>query len=90
MTDTIIHMLVMPKYKAGDPAPSGHLQWHEWAEVQERAGLRSKQCVRCKKWHHPQSMSKATETVQKRTRKGLVNVDAPVCIKCDNEQKGQA
>ncbi len=42
-------------YKAGDPAPSGYLDWHAWATAQHRAGLRQ---VRCSdgKWRYPQEI----------------------------------
>ena len=26
-------------FKPGDQAPAGYLAWHEWAEVQHKAGL---------------------------------------------------
>ena len=35
---------VQPTFKAGDPAPEGYLAWHDWAEVQHKAGLRQKRC----------------------------------------------
>ena len=43
-----------PKYKPGDPRPSGYLEWHEWARVQHRAGLRQRRCPKCLLWHWPQ------------------------------------
>jgi len=42
-------LCVQPGFKPGDQAPSGYLAWHEWAEVQHKAGLRQKQCGRCGK-----------------------------------------
>lgn len=41
-------------YKKGDPAPTGYIAWHAWADVQHRAGLRQKQCARCLLWYFPQ------------------------------------
>lgn len=41
-------------YKAGDPAPSGYNDWHEWASVQHKAGLRAQPCSFCGKWRFPQ------------------------------------
>ncbi len=35
-----------PDFKPGDQAPEGYLAWHEWAEVQHKAGLRPKECGR--------------------------------------------
>jgi len=31
-------MTIAGKFKPGDPAPTGYLEWHEWAEVQHRDG----------------------------------------------------
>ena len=42
-TGMLVHLLIMPTYKPGDPAPTGYLQWHEWAEVQWKAGLRQRE-----------------------------------------------
>lgn len=50
-------------WKPGDQPPSGYLAWHAWAEVQERAGLQSKQCVRCELWRYPQEMSKQKDGI---------------------------
>ena len=50
----LVCLLVMPKYKPGDPAPEGYLQWHEWASVQHKAGLRQRWCPVCGKWFYPQ------------------------------------
>ena len=44
-------------YKAGDPPPSGYLDWHEWAAVQHKAGLRQRLCVRCDRYRYPQEMA---------------------------------
>lgn len=46
-----------PDFKPGDQAPDGYLAWHEWAEVQHKAGLRQKECGRCGKWKYPQELS---------------------------------
>lgn len=54
MKSTLICLLVMPNYKSGDPAPEGYLQWHEWARVQQLAGLRQKACRECGRWLYPQ------------------------------------
>jgi hypothetical protein len=44
-------------YKPGDPPPDGYLNWHAWAEVQDKAGLRQKRCSRCGLWKFPQELS---------------------------------
>ena len=35
----VVCILEQDKYKPGDPPPTGYLEWHEWAEVQRKAGL---------------------------------------------------
>ncbi len=52
----IICLLVEKSYKAGDPAPSGYLDWHQWAKVQHNAGLRQKKCALCRKWLFPREL----------------------------------
>lgn len=49
----IVCLLAGRDYKPGDPPPDGYLAWHEWAEVQHKAGLRQRQCL-CGKWVFPQ------------------------------------
>lgn len=44
-------------FKPGDLPPSGYLNWHAWAEVQDKAGLRQKQCSRCGLWRFPQELN---------------------------------
>lgn len=48
---------VQPAFKPGDPAPDGYLAWHEWAEVQHKAGLRQTKCSACLRWKYPQEMN---------------------------------
>ena len=31
-------------YKPGDPPPTGYCDWHEWARIQDKAGLRQVRC----------------------------------------------
>jgi hypothetical protein len=51
-------ILVMPRFKPGDPPPSeGYLQWHEWADVQRKAGIRQVKCPSCGLWRTPQELS---------------------------------
>jgi hypothetical protein len=47
-------ILVMLEFKPGDMPPSGYLEWHEWARVQERAKLRQRRCRHCGRWLYPQ------------------------------------
>jgi hypothetical protein len=47
-------VLIVPFFKAGDPPPEGYMEWHEWARVQHRAGLRQRRCWSCGLWRFPQ------------------------------------
>lgn len=70
-------------YKPGDPAPIGYLEWHEWADVQIKAGLKQQQCGKCSKWFFPQELSDKTIETNARTAKGArVRLSDPVCIGC--------
>lgn len=59
-------------WKPGDQPPkdaSDYLGWHEWAEVQHKAGLRQKQCGGCGLWKYPQELSdKVVETTLHRDK----------------------
>ena len=33
-------LLVTPLFRVGDPRTEGYLEWHEWARIQYRGGLR--------------------------------------------------
>lgn len=48
------HIDIAPQFRAGDPPPAGYCDWHEWARVQHRAGLRQDQCPGCGRWMFPQ------------------------------------
>lgn len=50
----IVCILAPGSYLAGDQPPSGYIQWHEWARVQYRAGLRQHRCTVCGLWKFPQ------------------------------------
>jgi len=49
-------VLVMPKFNPGDLPPSGYLEWHEWADVQRKAGIKQSCCTRCCKLKTPQEV----------------------------------
>ena len=72
-----------PDYKPGDQAPEGYLEWHEWAEVQHKAGLRQKKCGRCGKWKYPQELSPTIDRVTMQSRKGPVIAATVVCTECE-------
>ncbi|EKE01500.1 MAG: hypothetical protein ACD_21C00115G0001 [uncultured bacterium] len=54
----IVCLLVQKEYKPGDlPPKDGYLAWHEWAEVQYRAGIKQKRCKKCGKRITPQEVN---------------------------------
>ena len=74
---------VQPEFKPGDQAPDGYLAWHEWAEVQHKAGLRQKECAKCGRWKYPQELSGQTAEYTGRTRSGQeVRMVGVVCNAC--------
>lgn len=84
---------VVGQYKPGDPPPTGYNDWHEWAEVQHKAGLRQKLCGRCSLWCYPQELSDLEDVSYARTGRGAkrgggreVKVVSPVCKKCAAEK----
>lgn len=68
--------------KPGDNPPKRYLAWHEWAEVQRKAGIKQVRCRRCGLWKTPQELSGQTMLWKAKSRKGLVEKIAPVCKKC--------
>lgn len=84
---TIVHILIMPTYKPGDPEPDGYLQWHEWAEVQWKSGLRQQQCAVCDRWYFPQSLSDKVLRWEGKTIFGqVVQQSAPICKACEESE----
>lgn len=72
-------------FKPGDLPPEGYLAWHEWAEVQNKAGIKQVRCGRCMLWRTPQELSGATDkAMMSRTKHGPRNVEVttPICTKC--------
>lgn len=79
-------ILEQDTYKPGDQAPEGYLAWHEWAEVQHKAGLRQRKCGRCGLYCYPQQLSALIdrqELTGLRKRKPTRHVlETPVCNVC--------
>lgn len=70
-------------HKPGDPPPSGYCDWHEWADVQYKAGLRQKRCGRCVKLFFPQELSDLIDVDHPFKSDGThVRVESPVCKGC--------
>lgn len=83
-----------PKFKPGDPPPSGYTDWQAWAEVQHRAGLRQKQCGDCGKWKYQQEMSGVVREIKSyKTKRDAqrgtnpIMLKSHVCLRCANMQK---
>lgn len=79
-------------YKPGDPPPTGYNDWHEWARIQAKAGLKQKRCGRCGLLGFPQELSDTVdESIAYKTKRDAINgtnpvaVRSPVCKKCDEE-----
>jgi hypothetical protein len=91
----LIHISIMPEFKAGDPPPSGYSEWHEWAEIQHKAGLRSKQCGWCGKWRFPQEFSTETRDtryriVEKNAEIRAVDETITLCLECAKRKEPAA
>lgn len=72
-------------YKPGDQAPTGYNDWHEWASVQHKAGLRQQRCGKCSLMKYPQELSGQIISMKATTRKyggQTVTLTWPVCNAC--------
>ncbi len=57
MSYPLMCLLIIPHFKPGDKPPEeGYLEWHEWAEVQWKSGLRQSRCNGCGLWMFPQEV----------------------------------
>ena len=73
-----LHFDAVPQYKPGDPRPEGYMQWHEWARIQHRAGLRQRRCPVCLRWRFPQEICCHEERpAYQRTAAGAGHADCP-------------
>lgn len=80
-------MTVQDTYKAGDLPPEGYLAWHEWAEVQRKAGIKQVACGRCGKWKTPQELSAEIDDSLAYTYRGEpVLLETPICAKCMKQE----
>lgn len=76
-------LLAQHAYRPGDLPPEGYLEWHEWACVQWKAGIRQVECGRCGKWKTPQELSGATFTTCTTTYwAGTVVISHRLCTNC--------
>lgn len=79
-------------YKPGDPPPTGYNDWHAWAEVQGKAGLKQTKCGVCLLWKFPQELSDRTivsEVRAKAKKHGgkVAKKTSPACLKCANKDE---
>lgn len=51
-------------FKAGDLPPNSYIAWHEWAEVQRKAGIKQVRCTRCGLWRTAQEMCVCTKCAE--------------------------
>jgi hypothetical protein len=71
------------EYKPGDPPPSGYCDWHEWADVQAKAGLEQQKCGGCGLWSFPQELSgKSVRGEGTKSDGETVVYYLPICLKC--------
>lgn len=91
---TLVCVLEQQRYRPGDQAPQGYLEWHEWAEVQHKAGLRQKQCGRCGLWRYPQQLSATVDRTEVTGLRKLQpfrrTLETPVCNDCDKTPNAEA
>jgi hypothetical protein len=67
------------RFEPGDLPPEGYLAWHEWAEVQRKAGIGQVLCRHCRLWRTPQELA-VPET----------DTEGPVCRGCATSTGGSA
>jgi hypothetical protein len=83
----LINITAQKEYKVGDPAPEGYLEWHEWAEVHRKAGIKQVECCHCGKWKMPNELhAKPFSFVAIDPRKGPIKVEKSQCKKCADKQ----
>lgn len=76
-------VLTTSNYKPGDLPPVGYLEWHEWAEIQRKAGIKQVQCGNCGLWKTQQELSAEVFEFTARDRKGNHKIlRLPLCSKC--------
>ncbi len=86
--ENVAHILVVGEYQPGDLPPEGYLEWHEWAEVQRKAGVEQVPCAHCAKWKTPQELSEEIHVSHCTDSKGNpVDVESAVCTNCFNKRK---
>ncbi|GAH17793.1 unnamed protein product [marine sediment metagenome] len=73
MRMNLVCLLMVPFFKSGDLPPSGYLDWHEWARVQLKGGLKQRRCPKCKLWRFPQEFPCKCEAFKKESVNSLAS-----------------
>ena len=79
-----IHICGGETFEVGSQPPSGYIEWHDWARVQDKAGLKQVTCGVCSRWRFPQELSGeiiVTYPLDGRTFKPIRD-ESPVCRDC--------
>ena len=69
-TPNLICIEIASDYAVGSQPPPGYGNWHEWAKIQYKAGLRQSRCKECKLFHFPQEHPCDTEIEGRGQRAG--------------------
>ena len=87
-------------YEPGDPPPTGYNDWHDWAKVQLKAGLRSVRCDQCGRYKFPQEIARTEtrEEVSYLTKRDAIAernpqpriVNVPICTVCELKARDAA
>jgi hypothetical protein len=86
---SLIHISIGGTYKAGDQPPKGYNDWHEWARVQHKAGLRQRWCSHCGKWKFPQEDC-GHDKSKRLTEKQLKQIDKQIAAQLKAEDRAKA
>ena len=79
----LVSLTIMPIFQPGDLPPKGYLEWHEWAEVQRKAGIKQVECGGCGKYKTPQELTGHLRVTEAKDKKGnVVFIREPICNEC--------
>ncbi len=77
-----------PNPLIGTLPPRGYNEWHEWAEIQHKAGLRQETCGQCCLWKFPQELSGFTYCSELTDRNGSKHLHyTPICLECHTKKE---
>ncbi len=67
------------EYAVGDQPPANYLEWHEWAKVQHRGGLRQKRRPCCGTLKFPQVACACEDETERQQSRGGCGICRHVC-----------